>query len=160
MTATAWENSAINHALHFEQLSKGKIILQYNLPAINLAHLKRMTTRTGIVQFAKINLPDMHSGYTLDDNARALIVAGMHHKLFGDAKSMAHIKTYFSFIKRCILTSGNFLNYMDTEFRFTEQNYATNLEDSAGRALWALGYFISLKKIVPEDMVADRKSVV
>jgi glycosyltransferase involved in cell wall biosynthesis len=153
--ATAWENSAINHALQFEQLSQGKITLQYNLPGINLAHLKTMTNRTGIVQFAKNNQPDMHSGYTLDDNARALIVSCMHHKLFGDAKGMAYINTYFSFIKRCILPSGSFLNYMDTEFRFTEQNYATNLEDSNGRALWALGYLISMKEILPEEMVTE-----
>jgi glycosyltransferase involved in cell wall biosynthesis len=153
--ATAWENSAINHALQFEQLSQGNITLKYNLPGINLAHLKTMTNRTGIVQFAKNNQPDMHSGYTLDDNARALIVSCMHYKLFGDAKSMAYINTYFSFIKRCILPSGSFLNYMDTEFRFTEQNYATNLEDSNGRALWALGYLISMKEILPEEMVAD-----
>ncbi len=155
MTATAWENSAISHALQFEQLSQGKIILTYNRPAINLAHFKAMTTRTGIVQFAKNNLPDMRSGYTLDDNARALIASCMHYKLMDDAKSMANIHVYFSFIKRCILPSGHFLNYMDTEFRFTEQNYATNLEDANGRALWALGYFISMSKILPEEMVAE-----
>jgi len=153
--ATAWENSAINHALQFEQLSQGKITLQYKLPVINLAHFKTMTNRTGIVQFAKNNQPDLHSGYTLDDNARALIVSCMHYKLFGDAKSMAYINTCFSFIKRCILPSGSFLNYMDTEFRFTEQNYATNLEDSNGRALWALGYLISMKEILPEEMIAE-----
>jgi glycosyltransferase involved in cell wall biosynthesis len=153
--ATAWENSAINHALQCEQLSQGKITLQYNLPAINLAHLKTMTNRTGIFQFAKNNQPDLQSGYTLDDNARALIVSCMHHKLFGDARSMAHINTYFSFIGRCILPMGSFLNYMDTEFRFTEQNYATNLEDSNGRALWALGYLISMKEMITEEMVAD-----
>ena len=155
--ATAWQNSAINHALQFEQLSQGKITLKYNLPAINLAHLTAMTTRTGIVQFAKNNQPDMHSGYTLDDNARALIVSCMHHKLFGDAKSMAYINTYLSFIKRCILPSGNFLNYMDTEFHFTEQNYDTNLQDSNGRALWALGYLISMKDILPEAMVDEAR---
>jgi glycosyltransferase involved in cell wall biosynthesis len=157
--ATAWENSAINHALQCEQLSQGKITLQYNLPAINLAHLKTMTNRTGIFQFAKNNQPDLQSGYTLDDNARALIVSCMHHKLFGDARSMAHINTYFSFIGRCILPMGSFLNYMDTEFRFTEQNYATNLEDSNGRALWALGYLISMKEMITEEMVADASTM-
>ncbi len=159
MTATAWENSAISHALQFQQLSKGKITLQYNLPVINLAHLKAMTTRTGIVQFAKINQPDMRSGYTLDDNARALIVSCMHHKLFDDADNMHLIKTYFSFIKRCMLPTGNFLNYMDTEYLFTKQNYATNLEDSNGRALWALGYLISIKKILPEEMIDDAGAI-
>lgn len=155
IVATAWENSAINHALELEKLSQGQIILKYNLPAINLAHMNAMTTRTGIIQFAKNNQPDMHSGYTLDDNARALIVSCMHHKLFGDAQSLDHIETYFSFIGRCILPLGSFLNYMDTEFRFTKQNYEINLEDSNGRALWALGYLISRKEELPESMVAE-----
>jgi len=155
MTATSWENSAISHALEFEKLTRGKITLNYNLPPINLAHLKAMTTRTGIVQFAKNNQPDMLSGYTLDDNARALIVSCMHFKLFGDDESLNHIKTYFSFIRRCILPMGSFLNYMDTEFRFTAQNYDINLEDSNGRAIWALGYLISMKNILPEAMIAN-----
>ncbi len=155
MTATAWENSAISHAREIEKLTKGTTTLQYNLPAINLAHLKTMTTRTGMVQFAKNNQPNMRSGFTLDDNARALIASCMHYKLMGDAESMDNIKTYFSFIKRCILPSGNFLNYLDTEFRFTEQNYTTNLEDSAGRALWSLGYLISMKEILPEELIAE-----
>jgi glycosyltransferase involved in cell wall biosynthesis len=157
--ATAWENSAISHALDFEQLSKGKITLHYNLPAINLAHLKAMTTQTGIVQFAKNNQPSMHSGYTLDDNARALIVSCMHYNLFGDKESLDLINTYFSFIKRCILPQGSFLNYMDTEYRFTAQNYSTNLEDSNGRALWALGYLISMKEILPEVLIANARAL-
>ena len=39
--------------------------------SFNLNHLKKMTTDTGIIQFSKINQPDINSGYTLDDNARA-----------------------------------------------------------------------------------------
>jgi len=39
--------------------------------------------------------------------------------------------------------SGDFLNYVDIENKFTAQNKSENLEDSNGRALWALGYLIS-----------------
>jgi hypothetical protein len=35
---------------------------------------------------------------------------------------------------------------------FTEQNNSTNLEDSNGRAIWALGYLLSLSKILPKEL--------
>ncbi|MGI6469254.1 MAG: hypothetical protein ACOX0Q_09645 [Syntrophomonadaceae bacterium] len=38
-------------------------------------HLRRMTDDVGMLQFSKSALPDSGSGYTLDDNARALMVA-------------------------------------------------------------------------------------
>jgi hypothetical protein len=41
----------------------------------NYKHLYNMTDETGILQFSKCHHPDRNSGYTLDDNARALIVA-------------------------------------------------------------------------------------
>ncbi len=83
IVSTAWENSAVAHARLFERISGDKISLQYNLPVINLNHLKQMTTFTGIIQFSKINQPDVSSGYTLDDNARALVSLCMYFKLTG-----------------------------------------------------------------------------
>jgi glycosyltransferase involved in cell wall biosynthesis len=41
MVTTAWENSAIAHAKIFEKMSDGEIAIQYDLPDINLDHLKR-----------------------------------------------------------------------------------------------------------------------
>jgi hypothetical protein len=73
MASTAWENAAIAHALLFEQISEKLISLRYNMPVINLDHIKKLTTDFGMIQFSKINRQDINSGYTLDDNARALI---------------------------------------------------------------------------------------
>lgn len=42
---------------------------------MNYQHLARMTDETGILQFSVGNEPDPGSGYTVDDNARALLVA-------------------------------------------------------------------------------------
>ena len=81
IVSTAWENSAVEHAMLFEKIADEKISLQYNLPAINLNHIKQMTTETGIIQFSKINQPDLCSGYTLDDNARSMIAMCMHFLL-------------------------------------------------------------------------------
>ena len=45
IVSTAWENSAVAHAMLFEKIAGDKIKIQYNLPEINLDHLKQMTTR-------------------------------------------------------------------------------------------------------------------
>ena len=74
---STWENSAVSHARLFEKIAGDHITLRYNLPVFDLSHIKEMTTSTGIIQFAKINQPDICSGYTLDDNARALVAMCM-----------------------------------------------------------------------------------
>jgi len=153
IVATAWENSAIAHANLFEEIAGQNIQIQYNLPEINLDHLKQMTTKTGIIQFSKINQPDIDSGYTLDDNARALIAMCMYFKSTSDNNSLPYIKKYLHFIKRCQQPEGNFINYIDKDHHFTDQNQDVNLDDSNGRALWALGYLISLIGVLPAEII-------
>jgi glycosyltransferase involved in cell wall biosynthesis len=159
IVSTAWENSAVAHALLFEKVS-GDISILYNLPAINLNHLKKMTTDSGIIQFSKINQPDISSGYTLDDNARALIAMCMYFKLTGDEKSLHYIKLYLSFIRLCLQPAGNFLNYVDNYNRFIDQNKAANLDDANGRAIWALGYLVSAKDFLPEEIISESTSII
>ncbi len=149
---TAWENSAISHSLLFEKILGLKFTLRYNPPAITLKHIKQLTTDFGMVQFSKINHPDIDSGYTLDDNARALIAMCMHYELTNEKTDLEFMNTYLKFIKHCIRTDGTFLNYIDKDKQFTLQNNETNLDDANGRALWALGYLISKKKLIPSLM--------
>ena len=155
MAPTAWENSAIAHAVLFEKLSKNKTPLKYNVPPINRNHIKRMTTNFGMIQFAKVNQPDICTGYTLDDNARALVAICQHIEMTGDTEDLKYIAIYYNFIKFCLQPKGNFLNYVDEGKEFTEQNSITNLEDSNGRAIWALGYLISIGSILPEALEND-----
>ncbi len=156
---TAWENSAVAHALLFEKIAQSQILLKFKLPEINLDHLIHLTTDLGIIQFSKINQPDIYSGYTLDDNARALVSMCMHYKQTGDASDLAYIHTYFNFIKYCQQEEGNFLNYVDKDKRFTAMN-ATNLDDANGRAIWALGYLTSLTEIIPAKMIVEASAVI
>lgn len=155
MASTAWENSAIAHALLFEKISDAQIELKYNLPAINLTHIKKMTTGFGMIQFSKINQPDIDSGYTLDDNARAMIAMCQYYELTGDETAIEYITIYFNFIKYCLQPDGYFLNYVDEKRVFTEQNNSTNLADSNGRAIWALGYLISINRLLPQKLTND-----
>jgi len=159
IVSTAWENSAVAHAKLFGSIS-GDITIRFNRPVINLNHLKLMTTRTGIIQFSKINQPDISSGYTLDDNARALIAMCMHFKLTGDENILCYIRLYLSFIEKCLQPAGYFLNYLDRFDKFTDQNNAVNLDDSNGRAIWALGYLISAKDSLPQEIVSRAVSVI
>ncbi len=108
-----------------------------------------------MIQFSRLNVPDSTSGYTLDDNARALIAMCQHYELTRDEADIQYITIYLSFIKRCLLEEGYFLNYVDEHGCFTEQNTSSNIADSNGRALWALGYVISLSALLPEQDIVQ-----
>ncbi len=157
LAPAAWENSAIAHALLFEKVSEQNITLQYKIPEINLNHLKKLTTPFGMIQFSIINQPDLESGYTLDDNARALVAMCQQYEITKDKADLEYITCYFNFIKECLHGGGYFLNYIDKNKKFTKQNNETNLSDSNGRAIWALGYLISIGNLLPENLLEEAK---
>ncbi len=152
MASTAWENSAIAHARLFQRHCKD-FQLDYVMPKPNLAHIQRLTTGFGMIQFSKISQPDISTGYTIDDNARALIAVTRHYALHHNEDDLALIRIYMDFIKFCQQPNGDFLNYVDENHQFTKQNDDVNLDDSNGRAIWALGVVISLESALPEDVV-------
>ena len=157
---TVWENSAVNHAKVLQKTAgSGNITLQYRNPEINLNHVKHMTTDFGFVQFSKLNIPDLESGYTIDDNARAMIAMCQHYKKYKEKDSLKYIKIYLDFIEFCQQPDGSFLNYVDVDKNYTAQNFNENLEDSSGRAMWALGYIISLSDILPEGFGAQAEAI-
>ena len=155
MASTAWENSSIAHANLFKKIAKGPIELNFQVPALNLDHFKKLTTSFGMIQFSKINKPDIESGYTLDDNARALIAMCQHYELTGDESDLEYINIYYKFIKYCQQANGYFFNYVDKHCIYTQQNNLTNLNDANGRAVWALGYMISVGDSLPLKLVKD-----
>lgn len=157
--AFAFENSAIAHVLLFEKMSNLKKLLKFSLPEIKLTHLKKMTTDFGMIQFSVFSTPDLTSGYTIDDNARALISICQHYELTQEETDLKYIKIYFEFIKFCQQSEGYFLNYVDSNKNFTAQNNETNISDSNGRAIWAIGYLISLENIMPKDLIEKADEV-
>lgn len=158
IVATAWENSAISHAMLIENIAAGELTMHYNLPEINLSHIKKLTTDFGMIQFSKVNQPDAESGYTLDDNARALIAMCKHYELTSDESDIGYIEIYLNFIRHCLTSSGTFLNYVDKNRQFTKQN-ETNLDDANGRAIWSLGYIISKSAVLPPKYISNAKSI-
>lgn len=154
MASTAWENAAIAHALLFKKMQHVRLTLQYKVPAININHVKKLTTGFGMIQFSKINEPDIDSGYTLDDNARALVAMCQHFELTRDEADIKYIKIYLRFIEHCLHNESYFLNYVDEQKIFTEQNDLTNLADANGRAIWALGYLVYISDSLPSSCLS------
>lgn len=149
MAVTAWQNSAILHALLFNKVLPEYFPISYTIPEINMEQIKRMTTDFGMIQFSKLSNPNIHSGYTLDDNARALVAVCKHYEVYQNESDLLYIDLYLRFIKFCLQNNGRFLNYVNENKEFSQQNFTENLEDSNGRAVWALGYASSLKDILP-----------
>jgi glycosyltransferase involved in cell wall biosynthesis len=143
--STSWQNSAVAHAKLFTKNINHDLSLNYKISEISLNHIKRLTTKSGIIQFADICNPDIESGFTLDDNARALIAVLKYHEIKGNAASLSLINIYLNFIEFAQQQDGKFLNYVDDKGNFHSKNQDENLEDSTGRAIWALGEFIARK---------------
>lgn len=113
--------------------------LLLRVPTFDLAHLKRLTDDTGLIQHAKYIVPDRHTGYCLDDNSRALMLTAWAFFLLQSDDAKELISTYFSFTHFMQNPDGHFRNFIDYQRHFLDE---TGSDDAAGRALWALGYII------------------
>ena len=109
--ATTWENIAIQYGLLFGKLSNKSEDLRFNLPPLKMDHIKKLTTDFGILQFSNFSQPDMSSGYTLDDNARALINMVMHFAKYKELEALKLAKIYLSFMEGIQRSDGRFDNY-------------------------------------------------
>ncbi len=129
------------------------------IPPIKLDHLLEMTDKFGLIQFATLSSPNKDSGYTLDDNARALIVCSWLLKQNPTKQLSALISIYFKFIKHCQQKNGSFINYIGHKDKLpTRQNDKEDLEDSQTRALWALAEVIA-NSTVDKSLRREAESV-
>ncbi|HPL72538.1 MAG TPA: glycosyltransferase, partial [Candidatus Pacearchaeota archaeon] len=120
-----WDNIALKHL----RIYKKYIDISLKCPKLKLDHLKRLTDDYGIIQFANNTVPDISHGYSMDDNARALIVA------VNEAEDdLANI--YLNFIRNNQRKDGSFYNYVNKD-RIVENGEIA--EDVQGRVFWALG---------------------
>ncbi|MEJ2748605.1 MAG: glycosyltransferase family 4 protein [Anaerolineae bacterium] len=109
-----------------------------DLPLLKLSHLHRMTDDTGMIQHAHFIVPNYGEGYSIDDNARALIVCTHLAELeLGNGQSLTLASRYLAFISYAFnRENGRFRNFMDYQRNWLEKSGS---EDSHGRTLWALG---------------------
>jgi glycosyltransferase involved in cell wall biosynthesis len=112
-----------------------------SLPELRLDHLVRLTDDTGIIQHATYSVPARRSGYCVDDNARALIVAVKADRLQNSDESRALVTTYLSYLLCSQEDDGSFINFMNYD-RSLERRAPS--DDCMGRAIWGLGVTANL----------------
>jgi hypothetical protein len=106
-------------------------------PSVQLEHLRAMCDDTGLFQHAVHCLPDRLHGYCIDDNARALIVAGALNAPGEQRMSEVLVGRFAAFVQHAWNPDRKrFRNFMSFDRRWLED---VGSEDSHGRALWALG---------------------
>jgi len=111
-----------------------------SLPEVNLTHLRNITDTTGILQHSVFSIPNRNEGYCIDDNCRALHVIIMNKYLFQDPVADQLLYTYLSFVHYAYnKEKGLFRNFMSYDRKWLEE---TGSEDSNGRTMFVLGYFI------------------
>lgn len=96
----------------------------------------RITDDTGMFQHAVCGVPDPSEGYTLDDNARALIMAALLYRKTSEKKYEDLLYRYASFLLYA-QKQGWFRNFMGYDRRFLEKRGS---EDSFGRCICSLGF--------------------
>ena len=145
-----WENVAHSYMKYFSQFAPELTLGQRKLPPIKLEHLVKLTDDFGIIQFAKLIEPDLSSGYTLDDNARALIAAALHYKKFKTKSALKLVSIYLNFLYQVVKPDGSFDNYINSNRVIDRQrNIQENSEDPSARALYALA-LVSITKEIPK----------
>lgn len=142
-----WPNVAMAYTKLFDRYAGLSEDYTKIFPKIKLDHLINITDELGVIQFSRNVIPDKSSGYTLDDNARAMIVCCMHHSMFKDNSKLKLIKTYLKFINYVQRKNGRLLNFVD-ENKKIDPKWS---EDAHGRAIWSLG-FLSSSKTIPKEI--------
>ncbi|WP_331000443.1 glycosyltransferase family 4 protein [Pectinatus frisingensis] len=141
-----WQSVAQHYAKIFQTVCHtSNIIIKSELP--DDTYIFRLTDDTGIFQHALNSVPDPSEGYTSDDNARAMIMAGWLFKTTRNDKYLELLVIYLRFLIYA-QSNGWFRNFMDYSRRFIEEKGS---EDCFGRCVWSLGFTASLN-CLPADI--------
>ncbi len=128
--------NAVQTQLPYETSLSGS----FQLPALKLDHLFRLSDSTGIAQHARYHLPFYEEGYCTDDVARALILTLMLTESGPYANEVRlHQLTdvYSAFLNYAYNGDAlQFRNFMSYDRRWLED---VGSDDSTGRAMWAIG---------------------
>src|ERR1700740_1831495 len=102
---------------------------------IALDHLDRLTDSTGLIQHAVYSIPRRESGYTTDDNARALRLCARLWGLHPDERMRGRVTGYLSFLEFARSPAGGFHNFLSYQRHWLD---AAGTGDCQGQAVRAL----------------------
>jgi glycosyltransferase involved in cell wall biosynthesis len=97
--------------------------------------LFRMSDDTGMFQHGILTVPNLHEGYTTDDNVRALLLAALRYKGKKDERILVLVQKYLAFVAYAY-KDGWFRNFMGYDRKFLGE---CGSQDCFGRCLWVLG---------------------
>lgn len=103
--------------------------------SLPLDHLDRMTDSTGLIQHAIYSLPRRESGYTTDDNARALRLCVRLWGEHPDDRMLARVTCYLSFLEHARCPVRGFHNFLSYQRDWLD---AAGTGDCQGQAVLAL----------------------
>ncbi|HMC46191.1 MAG TPA: hypothetical protein VKJ77_12790 [Caballeronia sp.] len=111
-----------------------------------LDHLVAMTDDTGMIQHARLDIPNRSTGYCTDDIARGLIV-GVEAAARSATEAIASklVTTYLAYLHDAQMSDGWFHNFMGYDRVWQD---VRGTPDSFGRALWGLGHCM---RFAPQD---------
>jgi glycosyltransferase involved in cell wall biosynthesis len=113
-----------------------------DLPEIKFDHLLLLTDDTGVLQHAKFMIPSREHGYTVDDNARALVAVMLARDTVIDTSLLETLSyRYLGFLDYAFDDKvRRFRNYISYSRKWGQK---TDFEDCHARALWGLGVTIA-----------------
>jgi len=102
---------------------------------ISLKHLDRMTDSTGLIQHAIFNIPRRESGYTTDDNARALRLCARLWSRNPQERMLSRVSEYLSFLQYAHRPGGGFHNFLSYGRLWLDAEGGGDCQGQAVRAL-------------------------
>lgn len=120
---------------------------------MKLDHLLALTDHA-VLQHAKFSVPARREGYTVDDNARALVFAGKAQTLWPSERLSELQRKLIGFLLLMQSESGQFHNLMDFSRRIIDQPADG---DHLGRAIWAVGAVMNSN--LPSGMKASARLI-
>lgn len=119
---------------------------------MKLDHLFALTDHNAVLQHAKFSVPARREGYTVDDNARALVLA-VKAQTYWPTQALSDLQRKLtSFLLLMQDEDGRFHNLMDFSQRLIDNPTAG---DHLGRAVWAAGTVINSD--LPDGMKASAR---
>jgi hypothetical protein len=104
--------------------------------SVKLDHLFSLTDNVAFLQHAEFSVPAKKKGYTVDDNARALVFAVKGRRYWPSKKLSEFQRKMISFLLLMQADDGRFYNLMDFSHRYVDDS---TVGDHLGRAIWATG---------------------
>jgi hypothetical protein len=106
------------------------------IPEPSLAHLQRLTDKSGIFEHAAGIQPDYKHGYCAEDVSRALVAVLMYARHYTHPAMHRLADTYLKYLKHAQLEDGRFHHRTSAEGKLSQQIASG---DDFGRVLWGLG---------------------